>query len=307
MTASKHIFGPVPSRRLGRSLGVDLVPFKTCSYDCVYCQLGQTTHKTIDRQPWVCLDDILPHLRQKLSTQPDYITLSGSGEPTLHSQIDKLIHAIKSETDIPVAVLTNGSLLWRPDVRQSIMEADLVMPSLDAGDAATFERVNQPHAEITFPRLIDGLIRFREQFKGQYWLEILLVKGITDDESQIQKIVDHVAQIMPDRVQLNTVVRPPAVDGVKAVEPARLAEWARMFEPEAEVVADHRDVHQHNEFGADRDQVLALLKRRPCTVSDVADGLGLHPNAVIKHLRALEPQVESVRIGGKVYFKAPNE
>ena len=139
-----HIFGPVPSRRLGRSLGIDLVPHKTCSYDCIYCQLGRTTCKTIERKEWVPLDAVVAELETKLSPRPDYVTLSGSGEPTLYSRLDELIDRIKHLTDIPVAVLTNGSLLWQEVVQQQLAAADLVMPSLDAGNATAFHLVNRP-------------------------------------------------------------------------------------------------------------------------------------------------------------------
>jgi len=123
-----YIFGPVPSRRLGRSLGVDLVPFKTCTYDCIYCQLGRTTNKTAERREWVPLNEVLAELQDKLATKPDYITLSGSGEPTLYSRLDDLIDRIRSMTDVPVAVLTNGSLLWQKEVRRQLMDAHLVIP-----------------------------------------------------------------------------------------------------------------------------------------------------------------------------------
>ena len=174
---SNYIFGPVPSRRLGRSLGVDLVPFKTCTYDCIYCQLGRTTNKTIQRKEWVPLDDVVTELETKLSSQPDYITLSGSGEPTLYSRTGELIDRIKAVTNVPVAVLTNGSLLWNQEVRARLMNADLVVPSLDAGDEAMFRAVNRPHEDISFERMLQGLIDFRHEFQGKYWLEVFLLAG----------------------------------------------------------------------------------------------------------------------------------
>jgi len=167
---SNQIFGPVPSRRLGRSLGVDLVLLKTCTYDCIYCQRGRTTCKTMERKEWVPLDGVLEKLKDKLPTKPDYIILSGSGEPTLYSRIDELIDRIKAMTDVPVTVLTNGSLLWHEDVRRQLMNADLVIPSLDAGDEAMFRLVNRPHEEISFEQMFSGLIDFRRDFRGEYWL-----------------------------------------------------------------------------------------------------------------------------------------
>ncbi|NQT19895.1 MAG: radical SAM protein, partial [Planctomycetes bacterium] len=155
---SKYIFGPVPSRRLGRSLGVDVVPLKTCSYDCIYCQLGNTTCKTVERKEWVPLDDVVLELKDRLSSRPDYITLSGSGEPTLYSRVAELIDRIKVMTDVPVAVLTNGSLLWQEEVRRQLMKADLVIPSLDAGDEVMFRLVNRPHEDVSFERMLAGLV-----------------------------------------------------------------------------------------------------------------------------------------------------
>ncbi len=204
-----HIFGPVPSRRLGRSLGVDLVPFKTCTYDCIYCQLGRTTCKTHERKEWVPMDAVLEELKQKLATHPDYITLSGSGEPTLCPRLGEIIERIKAMTSIPVAVLTNGSLLWLKEVRAAVALADVVMPSLDAGDDLLFQTVNRPHPEITFERLVSGLEQFRREFTGQYWLEVMLLAGHTALPAHVQKIAHWVQRIRPDRVQLNTATRPP--------------------------------------------------------------------------------------------------
>ena len=160
---SQHVFGPVPSRRLGRSLGVDLVPFKVCTYDCIYCQLGRTTCKTTERKEWVPLNEVCASLRDTLDTKPDFITLSGSGEPTLFSRPGELIRSIKDLTDVPVAVLTNGSLLSVPEVRAGLLEADLVVPSLDAGNERLFRIVNRPHEDIAFDRMVEGLIAFRQE------------------------------------------------------------------------------------------------------------------------------------------------
>jgi len=300
------IFGPVPSRRLGRSLGVDLVPFKTCSYDCIYCQLGRTTRKTVERREWVPLEDILAELDGKLATRPDYITLSGSGEPTLYSRLDELIAGIRERTDVPVAVLTNGSLLWRDEVRRQLLGAHLVVPSLDAGDEALFHAVNRPHESLSFRQVLEGLIAFREEYDGQYWLEVFLLAGHTAVEAEVRKIIDCVARIRPDRVQLNTATRPTAEDFAVAVPPARLAEIAARFNPPAEVIADFRGVHAQSEFQAGHDSVLDLLRRRPCTLDDVAAGLGLHRNEAIKYLDELAARgrVETRSVGGRTYYSA---
>jgi len=300
------IFGPVPSRRLGRSLGVDLVPFKTCSYDCIYCQLGRTTNKTIQRKEWVPLDEVLAELKTKLPSKPDYITLSGSGEPTLFLRTGDLIDQIKAMTNVPVAVLTNGSLLWQEQVRSRLMNADLVIPSLDAGDEAMFQAVNRPHEDISFERMLDGLIQFRREYQGQYWLEVFLLAGHNAITAEVKKLANCVSLIKPDRVQLNTATRPPAEDYAIAVEQLRLNELADMFDPPAEVIADFRGVHQQREFAAGRESVLELLRRRPCSIDDIADGLGMHRNEVVKYVEELsaEKMIEYASTADKLYYKA---
>ncbi|MCD4826093.1 MAG: radical SAM protein [Phycisphaerae bacterium] len=301
-----YIFGPVPSRRLGRSLGVDLVPFKTCSYDCIYCQLGRTTNKTIQRKEWVPLDDVLAELKGRLSSQPDYITLSGSGEPTLYSRMGELIDQIKAMTDVPVAVLTNGGLLWDKAVRGQLANADLIVPSLDAGDEAMFQAVNRPHESISFEKMLNGLIDFRREFQGQYWLEVLLLAGHNAGDAEVEKLVNCVSRIKPDRVQLNTATRPPAEDYAVTVERQRLEELAAMFSPPAEVIADFRGVHQRREFAAGRESVLELLRRRPCSIDDIAGGLGMHRNEIVKYIEELSAlkAIEHSSVAGKLYYKA---
>ena len=303
---NSYIFGPVPSRRLGRSLGVDLVPLKTCTYDCIYCQLGRTTCKTVEPREHVPIDDVLRELQARLEAQPDYITLSGSGEPTLYSRTGELIGRIKAMTDIPVAVLTNGSLLWRAEVRRQLTGADLVIPSLDGGDDAMFQAVDRPHEDITFDRMLKGLIDFRSEFQGQYWLEVVLLAGYNAIEAEVAKLANCVKLIGPDRVQLNTATRPPAEDYAVMVSRSRLDELAAMFDPAAEVIADYRGVHKQGEFIAGRDDVLALLRRRPCSIDDIVDGLGMHRNEVVKHIGELmtRDMLERQSISGKPHYRA---
>ena len=300
-----YVFGPVPSRRLGRSLGVDLVGFKTCTYDCIYCQLGRTTNRTIERRQWVPLDDVLAELEKKLTANPDYITLSGSGEPTLYSRLDELIEGIRSITDTPIAVLTNGSLFGDHAVRAQLMNADLVIPSLDAGHEAMFRAVNRPHDNISFDRMFEGLIEFRREFRGQYWLEVLLLAGRNAIAAEVEKLAYCVRLIKPDRVQLNTVTRPPAEDYAASVQRPRLNELAEMFDPHAEVIADFRGLYKHSEFAAGREGVADLLRRRPCSIEDLADGLGMHRNEVVKYVEELTGRklLEQLLVDGKLYYK----
>jgi len=302
---ASHVFGPVPSRRLGRSLGVDLVPFKTCTYDCVYCQLGRTTCKTMERKEWAPLDAVLTELKDKLATKPDYITLSGSGEPTLFSKLGDLIAAIKDMTDIPVAVLTNGSLLGRPEVSAGLMQADLVVPSLDAGDEQLFQHVNRPHEAISFDQMVEGLVRFRQAYGGQYWLEVFLLGGVTAVPAEVEKIAKLVERIGPDRIQLNTVTRPPAEDFALPVSREEILRLAEIFGGRAEIIADYRGTHKQSEFRARRSDVLELLSRRPCTLEDIANGLALHRNEVVKHVEELSEEGKIVleKRGLKLYYR----
>jgi len=280
------VFGPVPSRRLGRSLGIDLVPFKTCSYDCIYCQLGRTTNKTIEKKEYAPLLDVLAEVYRKIDegVQLDYITLSGSGEPTLYSKIDDLILAIKEKTNIPLAILTNGSLLWDIKVREALQDADLVIPSLDAGDSTVFGRVNRPHAKISFENMLEGLVEFRNGFSGQLWLELFLVGGITGIASEFEKLLPSINRIQPDRIQLNTVIRPPAEEIAIPVSEDLMHRFAQILGNKAEVIADFDHVHEQMDFKASRETILNLLRRRPCSLMEIVQGLGVHPSEVLKYL-----------------------
>ncbi len=304
----KYVYGPVPSRRLGRSLGIDLVPLKTCTYDCVYCQLGRTPQRTLDRAEYVPLDEVLAEIEQKLPgiAPPDYITLSGSGEPTLYSRMAELVAEIKKRTAVPVAVITNASLLWNERVRESILDADLVVPSLDAGDASLWRHVNRPHPDLAFEAVVAGLRAFRERFAGRLWLEVLLLDGVTGIPSEVRKIASLAATIGPDRVQLNTVARPAAESCALPGSRGRLAELANMFEPPAEVIAEFRTDGRSQEHSGQLDEILDLLKRRPCSLKDVADGLGVPPNEVLKLMDELQQngQVSVVSRQSGIFYTA---
>jgi wyosine [tRNA(Phe)-imidazoG37] synthetase (radical SAM superfamily) len=301
---NEHVFGPVPSRRLGRSLGIDLVPHKTCTYDCLYCQVGRTTQKTTARKSWVSVDEIIAELKSKLSTNPDYITLSGSGEPTLYSDCGRLIEKIKQITDIPVAVITNGSLLFDRQVRRELLGADVVMPSLDAGDEETFKKINRPVPQITFDKMLQGLIDFRREFKGKYWLEVFLVAGLNDSVEQIEKIAACIEKIRPDKVQLNTVSRPPA-ENVKAVSRERLRQIAEKIYKNAEVIADFKGGEKTGGLKGKTDDIVEMLKRRPCSAEDIAAGLKIPLAEVLKSIEQLikSGRIESVKQNGKIYYK----
>lgn len=303
-----YVFGPVPSHRLGRSLGVDVVPFKTCTYDCVYCQIGRTTCKTVERKEWVPIQDVLEEVRSRLSAQPDHITLSGSGEPTLFSRIGDLIDGIKSITNIPVAVLTNGSLLWQPETQRALHDADLLLPSLDAGDETRFRHINRPHEAISFEKMLEGLIESRRVFRGQYWLEVFLLAGYTTVEAEIRKLSRCVDLIKPDRVQLNTVTRPPAEGFAEAVSRERLTQAAAMFDQPAEAIAELHRAREHADLPSSREDILNMLRRRPCSIAQIVDGLGLRCAEVVKYVEALQAEelLEVMETADGRYYKAVN-
>jgi wyosine [tRNA(Phe)-imidazoG37] synthetase (radical SAM superfamily) len=289
MSSAAHpeqlVYGPVPSRRLGRSLGVDLVPLKTCTFDCVYCQLGRTTRKTVRRQRWVDPSDVIAQVRARLESEPDVIALAGSGEPTLHAGIGDVIAGIKRLTDIPVAVITNGSLLGRPAVRLGLAAADIVLPSLDAPDDGLFRLVNRPHEALRFDDVVRGMIAFRHGYRGQMWLEVMLLAGVTGMLAEVERLAEVAARISPDRIQLNTAVRPPAESFVMPVANDTLQDFAVLFTPHAEVIADTAPAD--GDRVAARADILALLSRRPCTVADIAAGLGIHHGEALKAVTAL--------------------
>ncbi len=283
--AQQNVYGPVPSRRLGRSLGVDLVPLKTCTYDCVYCQLGRTTRKTVRRQRWVDPANVVAQVGTRLGAGPDIIALAGSGEPTLHSGLGEVIAGIKGITDVPVAVITNGSLLGRPAVRRGLAAADIVLPSLDAPSENLFRRVNRPHESLHLAALVEGLVSFRHGYRGEIWLEVMLLAGVTDPVAEVNGLAGLAARIAPDRIQLNTAVRPPAESFVAPVDGAALDELASLFTPHAEVIAD-LPASTGDGVAAQAD-VLELVSRRPCTVADIASGLGIHHGEALKAATAL--------------------
>jgi len=305
-----YIYGPVPSRRLGLSLGVDIVPAKICTLDCVYCQIGRTTEKSTTRRDFLDIGAVLAELRAKLEAgiKADYITIGGSGEPTLHSRLGELIDGIRKLSDLPVTLLTNGTLLYREDVRADCAKADVVVPSLDAGDASVFEAVNRPARDISIEKLVSGLVQFREEFAGQIWLEVFLVPKFNTDPEQIGKIRELIRRIRPDKVQLNTAVRPAAEQGIQPVPAGELAEIARRIGGNCEVVgsspAARSGDRQVERAAAD---VLSMLKRRPCSIPDICTGLGMTRNEAIKHISLLQEtgDIVSERRGDTIYFHVP--
>ena len=302
-----HIYGPVPSRRLGYSLGVDILPFKTCSLDCIYCQLGTTERKMVQRKKYFDVDMILGQIKNLIASgqRIDYITFSGSGEPTLNVFIGILIREIKKTTQIPVAVLTNSTLLSQKSVRNALSDADLVVPSLDAATQEIFDRMNRPHSSLKIRQVIEGLKIFRQEFSGKIWLEILLVKGVNDSPAHIKKLKKAISKINPDKIQLNTVVRPPAENSALPLSPQELDKIREFFGKKAEVVAEFNKI-QHGPISQDiKDAILAIVARRPVTLADMSKSLGKHKNELIKYCDILlkEGKIKLIIHEGKKFYE----
>jgi len=235
----------------------------------------------------------------------DYITIGGSGEPTLNTRLGELIDGIGKLTWVPVAIITNGTLLYRPDVRAECAKADLVIPSLDAGDARVFEAVNRPVGDISIEKLVSGLAQFREEFAGQIWLEVFLIEGINTDSDQLAQLRAHIHRIRPDKVQLNSAVRPAAEEGIEAIRAVRLEAIAREIGPMCEIVGAAPESTCDGHTRRTSEHVLSMLKRRPCSVEDICTGLSINELEVVKHLAALREcgQILTEARGGTTYYR----
>ncbi|HNT08653.1 radical SAM protein [Methanoculleus sp.] len=308
--AYRYLFGPVPSRRLGRSLGIDLVPQKTCTFDCAYCECGRTTVLTLERREYVPTDRVIAEIDDCLAKAPDidYVTFAGSGEPTLHSGIGDIISFIKDHHPrYRVAVLTNGALFVDPDVRAALMRADLVVPSLDAVSEDIFRDINRPSPGITAGQVVAGLVAFSREFPGVIWLEVFIVPGKNDTDEELLRLRDAVAAIAPDRVQVNTLDRPGTDIRVRRASPRTLERARTIIGGNAEVIgAASCEPATAPEMRDVADMLLATLRRRPCTVADLSRISGLRPAEVTKHLRILEEKgaVEPVREQRGVFYRA---
>ncbi len=302
-----HLYGPVPSRRLGFSLGVDFIPFKTCSLDCIYCQLGHGLKTTILRQAFIPAKDVLAEIKKKISSgvRIDFITFSGSGEPTLNTEIGLLIRELKKITDIPVAVLTNSTLLQQDEVRQALLSADLVVPSLDAVTKDVFEKTNHPHPSLKVKDIISGLKKFRREFKGKIWIEVLLIKGINDSPLHLKKLKMVLEELHPDRVQLNSVVRPPAESFARPLLLDELEKIRDFIGGQCEIIATFDKSAQDLVQKSEEENILSMVQRRPMTLVDMASSLGLHRNKVMKHLQILleKGDIRLIRHEGSVYYE----
>lgn len=306
-----YLFGPVPSRRLGMSLGVDLVPKKVCSLDCVYCEVGKTTGLTVTRKeyiPFAKLQEELSAFFQN-SPDPDYITFSGSGEPTLNSRLGEVAAFIRrTRPGIPIALLTNGTLFPDPAVRAEAAEMNVILPSLDAATQAVFEKINRPHPRLKVDAYIEGLVSLRKEFRGEILLEVFILPGYNDSEEELLALKKAIVRIEPDAVQLNTLDRPGTVSGLRKANAGELRKVVEFWDlPRVEIIAAAPKRKELLSYRADAETaILETIARRPCTLDDLSDILGMHVNEVNKYLAVLEDEgkIETVRQERGVFFRA---
>lgn len=288
----KRIFGPVNSRRLGASLGVDLVTHKICSLNCVYCECGATTILTSDRKEYFPYGEVVSELDDYFSNNPapDYVTFSGSGEPTLNSRIGDVVRYIKSNFDVPLALLTNGTLLFDPDLRKVLYPIDLVMPSIDAATDRTFRKINRPCKGLSVEKHIRGLIDFSKEYSGEYVLEVFILPGFNDSEAELNSMKSVIEKIEPDKIQLNTMDRPGAMANLRS---ATYEELVRIIDDwgfdNIEIISSavKRSVKQSYRKDVEA-AVLGTIYRRPCTPEDLAEILNMKQIEILKYLSSLD-------------------
>lgn len=293
-----YLFGPVLSRRLGLSLGVDLLRYKTCNLDCVYCELGKTGCKACARERFVPPDKVLREIKSRADEDFDHLTFAGSGEPTLSSDLGEIINCSKDMVDVPVAVITNSTLLTSQKVRNEVAAADIVLPTLDAATQGTFQKINRPTNDLRIEQIIEGLKAFRSEFSGEIWLEVMLVKDVNDYDAE--QIAQAVESISPDRVQLNTVVRYPA-EPVLPLNEEEMNEILKVFQ-EAEIIPDWDwRVPEKTQR-----KLLEILSANHCTIDELAHLAGLEKSAAVKYAIILERDGKIKRhlLSGKHHFHA---
>jgi wyosine [tRNA(Phe)-imidazoG37] synthetase (radical SAM superfamily) len=273
----KYVFGPVPSRRLGQSLGIDTIPLKTCNWNCVYCQLGRTRPVTNKREEYYPPEEILQEAENSLKSHElgeiDWVTFVGSGEPTLHASIGWLIRQVKEITNLPVAVITNGALLYLPEVRQDLLPADAVLPSLDAGTARLYRQINRPHPDITFERLVEGLATFRNIYEGNLWVEVMLVRGLNDSEGALWGIAEAVSRIRPDEVHINLPSRPPVETWVQPADEEGLMRASAILGDYARIVHLAEGSFDLSSCDSPLDAIISIITRHPMTQEQIERSL----------------------------------
>lgn len=303
------VFGPVPSRRLGRSLGIDVIPPKTCSFDCVYCESGPTTCLTLERQVFVPPERVIQDLRSHISDHPgqtDVLTLSSAGEPTLYAALGDLLQMVKqSFPGLPLAVLTNGSLLWDPVVREDLRWADIVIPSLDAVSSAVFQKINRPCGGLTADTILEGLHAFRKDYRGQLRVEVLLVAHHNDHPAELARLARELLAVGPDAVELNTVVRPPAFPGAAGLSLVEMEKALAHFAGlNARIIGSYQGGGICRSEDRLERRILDLLGRRPCAAMEMAQSLSVSPAQMDASVQRLLKSGSLVAYshGGALYY-----
>lgn len=295
----QYLFGPVASRRLGMSLGIDLVPYKTCSLNCIYCESGATTNLTAERREYVPTAAVIRQLDELLSGKPDidYLTFSGAGEPTLHAGMGKIVDSIKTNyPEYKICLLTNATMFSRSEIFAEISDIDLIVPSLDAGCVEEYLKINRPTQACDYKSFIAGLMQFSNNFAGEIWLEIFIVPGINDSDAAIKRFAKLTRQIKPAKVQLNTLDRPGCVPWIKAASSETIMRFVPVLETICPVEAvgpfKYRTPHVvgTQSVKAAKQRIMELIARRPCTMTDMRETLGLSSNLLTQALDKLATQ-----------------
>ena len=306
----KHLFGPVPSRRLGMSLGIDLIPKKVCSLNCVYCEVGKTTKLTVERLEYVKYDEVIAELKQFMSDKPkiDYFTFSGSGEPTLNSRIGEVLNYLKiNYPDIKTAILSNGTLFSYKELITEVLQADVILPSLDAASQSVFEKINRPHSTLKIETYIQGLIDLRTTYKGEIWLEVFFLKDYNNSKAELDLLKNAILKINPDSVQLNTLDRPGTIYGLISLSKIELQEIINYWNlPSVEIIASVQDRTSIGSYSGDIETaILETIARRPCTLDDLHRFLGIHVNEINKYLGTLEAnnKIETVKLERGAFYE----
>jgi len=303
---AKYVFGPVPSRRLGFSLGVDIIPAKYCCFDCIYCQIGKTTNVEMARKsfidPYKIIDEITDAVNK--TEHIDSITFSGSGEPTLNSDLGTMIEEVKRTTDIPVSVITNGALLYLDEVRKDLMLADVVLPSLDAVSEDIFRYINRPHSFIEIDTIIRGLKSFRNEYQGKIWLEVMLIKDVNDTREELTKLKEIVAELNVDKLQLNTVTRPPAKESTGRLTKDDLEKACEYLGGPCEIICNFEKSLKHYTKEDWSQKILEILQRRSLTLDDIIKITGISFTKAKNRLEMLEKegQIKSYFFDDNIFY-----
>jgi wyosine [tRNA(Phe)-imidazoG37] synthetase (radical SAM superfamily) len=302
------VFGPVPSRRLGFSLGVDIIPRKYCNFDCIYCQIGKTTHKNVTRKKFFEVEEVVKEIVDTIqfAEKVDFVTFSGSGEPTLNENLGAMIKEVKKSVNTPIAVITNSSSLGIEEVRNDLFNADVVLPSLDAASDEVFKSINRPQANLELTFIIEGIKSLKKDYKGRIWLEIMLIKGVNDTPDELQKLRFILNDLKVDKIHLNTVTRPPSEKNAGPLNRKELEKIKIFFGDNCEIVSSFEKNGVHKEQEGWARTLVDILKRRSLTIQDIIRITGTSSFRIHEELDAMEKKgsIKAYRLGNDIYYTA---